>query len=79
VVLVANIAYNVPPLFEARDLVDEIMREQKAADLDPWIAAAIGSPLSSFAKGIIADRHAVQAAIHGRTVRPKVKSQSSSW
>jgi len=46
--MMANIAYNVPPLFEARDLVDrfhEIMRQQKAADLDPWIAAAIGSPL----------------------------------
>jgi transposase len=32
-------------------------------DLDPWTAAAIDSPLSSFAKGIIADRDAVQAAI----------------
>ena len=41
----------------------EIMRQQKAADLDPWIVAAIASPLSSFAKGIIADRDAVQAAI----------------
>ena len=64
--MMANIAYNVPPLFEARDLVDrfhEIMRQQKAADLDPWIVAAIASPLSSFAKGIIADRDAVQAAI----------------
>ncbi len=41
----------------------EIMRQQKAPDLDPWIVAAIASPLSSFAKGIIADRDAVQAAI----------------
>ena len=39
------------------------MRQQKAADLDPWIVEAIASPLSSFAKGIIADRDAVQAAI----------------
>ncbi len=62
----AKIAHDVPQLLEARDLVDrfhEIMRQQNAADLDPWIAAAIDSPLSSFAKGIIADRHAVQAAI----------------
>jgi transposase len=64
--IMAKIADDVPPLLEARDLVDrfhEIMRQQKAADLDPWIVAAIASPLSSFAKGIIADRDAVQAAI----------------
>lgn len=64
--MMAKIAHDVPPLLDARDLVDrfhEIMRQQKAADLDPWIAAAIDSPLSSFAKGIIADRDAVQAAI----------------
>jgi transposase len=50
----------------ARDLVDrfhEIMRQQNAADLGQWIAAAIDSPLSSFAKGIIADCDAVRAAI----------------
>lgn len=64
--MMAKIAHDVPPLLDARDLVDrfhEIMRQQKAAGLDPWIAAAIDSPLSSFAKGIIADRDAVQAAI----------------
>ena len=64
--IMAKIAHDVPPLLEARDLVDrfhEIMRQQKAADLNPWIVAAIASPLSSFAKGIIADRDAVQAAI----------------
>jgi len=64
--LMAKIAHNVPPLLDARDLVDrfqDIMRQQKSADLSSWIAAAIDSPLSSFAKGIIADRDAVQAAI----------------
>jgi len=64
--IMAKIVHDVPPLLEARDLVDrfhEIMRQQRAADLDPWIVAAIASPLSSFAKGIIADRDAVQAAI----------------
>jgi hypothetical protein len=83
--IMAKIAHDVPPLLEARDLVDrfhEIMRQQKAADLDPWIVAAIASPLNSFAKGIIADRDAPfkpRSSNHGRTVRPKVKSQSSSW
>ncbi len=62
----AKIAHDVPPLLEARDLVDrfhEMMRQQKVADLDPWIATALDSPLSSFAKGIMADHDAVQAAI----------------
>ena len=62
----AKIAHDVPPLLEARDLVDrfhEIMRQQNAVDLGQWVAAAIDSPLSSFAKGIIADCDAVRAAI----------------
>lgn len=55
------------------------MRQQKAADLDPWIVAA--HPLSPFAKGIIADRDAVQAAIiqpwsngqtEGQITKPKL-------
>jgi transposase len=64
--IMAKIAHDVPPLLEARDLVDrfhEMMRQQKVADLDPWIATALDSPLSSFAKGIMADHDAVQAAI----------------
>jgi transposase len=64
--MMANIAHNVPPLLEARDFGRSFPRNHapaKAADLDPWIAAAINSPLSSFAKGIIADHDAVQAAI----------------
>jgi len=62
----AKIEHDVPQLLVARNLVDrfhEIMRQQKTADLGLWIAAAIDSPLSSFAKGIIADRDAVKAAI----------------
>lgn len=64
--IMAKIERDVPPLLVARDLVDrfhEIMRQQKAADLGQWIAVAIDSPLSSFAKGIIADCDAVKAAI----------------
>jgi len=64
--IMAKIERDVPPLLVARDLVDrfhEIMRQQKAADLGQWIAAAIDSPLSSFARGIIADCDAVKAAI----------------
>jgi transposase len=64
--IMAKIEHDLPPLLVARDLVDrfhEIMRQQKAADLGQWIAAAIDSPLSSFAKGIIADCDAVKAAI----------------
>jgi transposase len=64
--IMAKIERDVPPLLVARDLVDrfhEIMRQQKAADLGQWIAVAIDGPLSSFAKGIIADCDAVKAAI----------------
>ena len=64
--IMAKIERDVPPLLVARDLVDrfhEIMRQRKAADLGQWIAAAIDSPLSSFARGIIADCDAVKAAI----------------
>jgi transposase len=64
--IMAKIERDVPPLLVARDLVDrfhEIIRQQKAADLCQWIAAAINSPLSSFAKGIIADCDAVRAAM----------------
>jgi len=63
--IMAKIAHDVAPLLEARGLVDrfhEIIRQQKAVDLDPWIAAAIKST-QLVAKGIIADRDAVQAAI----------------
>jgi hypothetical protein len=61
-----------------------IMRQQKIADLGLWIATAIDSALSSFAKGIIASSRIatplkLQSSIHGRTVRPMAKSQSSNW
>ena len=64
--IMAKIERDVPPLLVARDLVDrfhEIIRQQKAADLCQWIAAAINSPISSFAKVIIADCDAVRAAM----------------
>jgi len=44
--IMAKIAHDVAPLLEARGLVDrfhEIIRQHKAVDLDPWIAAAIKS------------------------------------
>ena len=35
----------------------------EADGLDPWIEAALASPVASFARGVVADRAAVAAAI----------------
>jgi hypothetical protein len=58
-----------------------IMRQQKIADAGLWIAAAIDSPLGSFEGHHlrIATPLKLQSSVHGRTVRPKAKSQSSNW
>jgi transposase len=63
---ILQIETGVPDLIIARDLVDRfhaMIRERRSADLDPWIAAAKDSALSSFATGIASDRDAVHAAI----------------
>lgn len=56
----------VPELIAARDLMDRfhaMMRSNDAARLEPWIVAAKGGKLASFAAGVEADRDAVAAAI----------------
>lgn len=56
----------VPALVLARDLMDRfhgLIRRRASADLEPWIADATQSLLASFAKGIVADRAGVQAAL----------------
>jgi transposase len=65
-VTIAAIEEGVPTLVEARKLVETfqtMLRQKHVADLDPWIARASGSPIGSFANGIIKDKDAVRAAI----------------
>jgi transposase len=55
-----------PPLALARDLVlrfGSMVREQKAAELDSWLAEANESELRSFATGLRQDEAAVRAAL----------------
>jgi transposase len=64
--IVAAVSAAVPVLLKARDLVDRfhhMIRCKDARALDPWLEAATRSPLGSFAKGIMADKAAVAAAI----------------
>lgn len=61
-----QIEQGVPALIAARDLVDRfhaMIRQRTPEELDPWIAAARKSALSSFAIGIASDRDAVCAAL----------------
>jgi len=65
-IVVAAIEAAVPALVSARDLIDHfqsMIRSRNGAALDPWIADASSSLLSSFARGIADDRSAVVAAI----------------
>jgi transposase len=65
-IVVAAIEAAVPTLVSARDLIDHfqsMIRSRNGAALDPWIADASSSLLSSFARGITDDRSAVVAAI----------------
>jgi transposase len=62
----AQIERGVPDLIAARDLVDRfhsMIRNRRPEELDPWIAAAKDTVLSSFATGIASDRDAVCAAL----------------
>ena len=62
----ATIETAVPQLVAARDLMDRfhtMMRSNDAARLEPWIAAAKGGKLASFATGVEADKEAIAAAI----------------
>ena len=65
-VTIAVIEARVPALVEARTLVERfqaMLRQKFIADLEPWIATASVSLISSFARGIIKDKAAVRAAI----------------
>ena len=64
-VTVAAIEGGVPPLLEARSLMDRFhnMVRRKSPDLDAWIGDATTSLLASFAAGVSRDRGAVAAAI----------------
>ena len=64
--IVATVENAVPALVEARDFVDRfhrMIRGKDAGGLDPWIEAAAKSLISSFAKGVAADKAAISAAI----------------
>jgi len=63
---IVAIEAGVPMLVEARSLIDRfhsMIRKTVAADLDPWIADASASLITSLAKGITKDKDAVRAAI----------------
>jgi transposase len=63
---VAAIEAAVPPLVEAREIVDAfhaLIRKKKAAALDGWLAQAEQSLLAPFARGLARDHLAVRAAI----------------
>ena len=65
-VTVARIERSVPVLVSARDLVERfhrMVRDRDPAALPAWITDAAGSILTSFGKGIVADRRAVTAAM----------------
>lgn len=65
-VLVAAIETGTPALAKARVLLDRfqaMIRRKAGRELDPWIADAGPSLLASFARGVVRDRAAVQAAI----------------
>ena len=65
-VTVAAIQAGVPSLVEAHALIERfhaMIRKKEADQLDPWIAEASGSLVSSFATGVARDKAAVRAAI----------------
>ena len=63
---IAIIEGAVPRLTAARDLIDRfhnLIRGRASADLEAWLAAAKPSLVASFAKGIVQDHAAVEAAL----------------
>ena len=65
-VTVAAIQAGVPSLVEAHALIERfhaMIRKKEADQLDPWIAEASRSLVSSFATGVARDKAAVRAAI----------------
>jgi transposase len=65
-VTIAAIEAGVPSLVKARALIDRfhaMIRMKNELELDPWIAEAKASLISSFASGIGKDKAAVRAAV----------------
>lgn len=65
-VAVTMIEQAVPELVTGRDLIDRfqlMIRSKAGSVLETWLKDAAGSLLASFAKGIVADKKAVAAAI----------------
>lgn len=65
-VIVAKVEEAVPVVATARKLVDafhRLVREKDHAGLDAWLEQALPSAIATFARGIIADKAAVAAAV----------------
>ncbi len=65
-VTIAAIQAGAPSLAEAHALIERfhaMIRKKEADQLDPWIAEARDSLVSSFATGVANDKFAVRAAI----------------
>lgn len=65
-IIVAGVEREVPALVAARERIEafhRLLRSRQVDGLDPWIGDALTSPVASFAKGVVADRDAVAAAI----------------
>jgi transposase len=64
--IVATVERAVPALVAARQAIEAFHRLVRGRDSDgfgAWLTEALASPIASFAKGIVADRPAVAAAI----------------
>jgi hypothetical protein len=78
-ITIAAIERGVPTLAEARTIIDRfhatIIRTKAADDLDPWIADASASLITSFATGIAKDKAAVRGAIFERCSNGQTEGQ----
>ena len=79
----AQIQQGVPAIIAARDLVERfhaMIRKRKPDELDPWLPTPRKalSPPSRLGLRQIATRSAQHSCSPGQTVRPKVRSPSSS-
>ncbi|MFN0220087.1 MAG: ISL3 family transposase [Hyphomicrobium sp.] len=65
-VIIAAIENGVPPLVQAREMIDgfhKMLRQKVTSALTPWIERARDSLVASFANGVAKDEPAVRAAI----------------
>ena len=82
-ITVAAIERGVAALVEARDILAEfqgIIRRKALTELDAWLDRAARSLIAAFANGIVKDktRSRPRSSLRGQTVRPRVRSASSS-